>query len=330
MLSRREFFQLGLITGFTGLAGCGGAIPSPTLRADPETIPKSLLRTLPKPWLFKPLERNSGLDPSKFLSDQIADLIAIGDGWIPELTKEDLQPIGADQIFSRLDKKAINFLNGLGSDFAQRILPIGLSPWVMLYRNGKDWLPRAQAGWAPLLDPDLTGSVVLPESPRVVISLSERIDEPDALRRLRSQALTFDDRNSLNWVLSGKARVAVLPLYRCFHILSRDPRLRIALPQSGSPLHWTVLVRPIKAREPLPQDWLEKTWEMPRLGNLLARGWISPLPRLELLQAIDFIPDIYKPLLFPPESFWSKCWSFPFLSISERTRLERLWMNSAP
>ena len=56
----------------------------------------------------------------------------------------------------------------------------------------------------------------------------------------------FDDRNSLNWILAGKARVAILPLYRCFRSLSKDPRLSFALPSSGAPLHWTVLVKPIK------------------------------------------------------------------------------------
>ena len=330
ILSRREFLQLGLIAGVTGLAGCGEVVSSPTFMAAPETIPKSLLKILPKPWRFKSLEVNSGSGPSKLVIDPITDLIAIGDGWIHELSEEVLQPIGAEQIFSRLGNQADNFLNGFGSDFARRILPIGVSPWVMLYRNGKDWLPRSQESWTPLLDPELTGRVVLPESSRVVISLAEHIDEPDALRRLRSQALTFDDRNSLNWLLSGKALVVILPLYRCFRSLSRDPRLSVAIPQSGSPLHWTVLVRPITARESFPQGWLQEAWRMPLLGRLLSKGWMPPLPHPELLQSTDHIPDAFKPILFPGKLFWEQSWSFPSLTISERNRLESLWRNSTP
>ena len=104
-----------------------------------------------------------------------------------------------------------------GPEMSQRILPIGVSPWVMLFRNGKEWLPQAQEGSSVLLDNDLTGRVVLPESPRVVISIAERLDEPDALMRLRSQALTFDDRNALSVtmiIICSLTKIILFPITR--------------------------------------------------------------------------------------------------------------------
>ena len=330
MLSRRELFQLGLLAGLTGLSSCGREINAPVLRASLETLPKAWLDLLPKPWAFKPLEAKSVLNSSDLVLAANTDLLAIGDGWISGLATGILQPIGAGETFSRLNNQANEFLKGFHSDLFSRILPIGLSPWVMLFRNGKEWFPRAKEGWNVLLDQSLAGHVVLPASPRIVMSIADRISEPDALRKLRSQALTFDDRNSLNWLLAGKARVAILPLYRCFRSLSRDPRLSIAIPQSGTPLHWTVLVRPGKANEPLPTDWLEKAWEMPLLGELISRGWMPPLPHSELLHAMQNVPDVYKPLLLPPESFWKECWSLPTLTPFESNRLEQRWVQSIP
>ncbi|WP_320667236.1 ABC transporter substrate-binding protein [Prochlorococcus sp. MIT 1307] len=332
MLGRREFLQLGVLAGITGLAGCGRTFSQPTLRAAAETLPKELLETLPKPWIFKKLTAKKELGPSKLVIDSTTDLVAIGDGWISELSDNAFTAIGSEQIFSRLDKHSQFFLQGFGQDFLSKILPVAFSPWVMLFRNGKNWISRASGkdGWSVLLEPELAGSVVLPSSPRLVISLAERINQADSLRKLRTQALTFDDRNSLNWVLSGRARVAVLPLNRCFRSLTRDPRLNIALPQSGAPLNWTVLMRPAQTTEPFPEDWLEAAWEMPLLGKLFARGWIPPITHSERLKATNRIPINYQQILFPAESFWEKCWSLPLLSIPERNRLESLWAQSTP
>ena len=330
MLKRREFFRLSLLAGLTGITGCGRGSSNPTLGAASETLPKEMLRVLPDPWIFKPLEAKSQIESSQLIINSKADLLAIGDGWISELQKEVLQPISAGRISSRLNSQAKEFMESFGPITSTRIFPIGVSPWVMLFRNGQDLLPRANEGWNILLDPKLTGRLVLPESPRLVMSIANRIEEDDSLRRLRQQAITFDDRNSLNWILSGKARVAILPLSRCFSSLSRDARLSIAVPQRGAPLHWTILVCPIKSAQPFPQSWIEEAWTMPLLGKLLARGWMPPLQASEFQEAIDSIPDLYKKTILPDQSFWERSWSLPSLSAVEINRLTNLWIESTP
>ena len=123
---------------------------------------------------------------------------------------------------------------------------MSVSPWVLLFR-GDALTPTAAAdGWNALLDPSIAGKLVLPSSPRVVLSIAERMDRPDALQRLRAAALVFDDRHALNWLLQGKARAAVLPLVRCMATLRSDPRVHAVLPEQGAPLHWTLLMRPAR------------------------------------------------------------------------------------
>ena len=134
--------------------------------------------------------------------------------------------------------------------------------------------PTAAAdGWNALLDPSIAGKLVLPSSPRVVLSIAERMDRPDALQRLRAAALVFDDRHALNWLLQGKARAAVLPLVRCMATLRSDPRVHAVLPEQGAPLHWTLLMRPAQTREPLPQSWMGRL-KAPLMGRLLGDGWV--------------------------------------------------------
>ena len=330
MLGRRGFIRLGLMAGLIGIAGCGRSSARPILRAAPEDLPKELLKTLPHPWQFKPLVAQSLLSPSQFIVKNEADLLAVGDGWLTEFPKDSLQSIKAEKLFSGLDTKAQKFLESFGPELSSKAFPIGISPWVMLFRNGKDWLYEAKQGWDVLLDPELTGQVVFPESARFVISLADRIEGADVLRRLRSQAHAFDDRNGLNWLLAGKARVAILPLYRCFRSLLKDPRLNIALPQAGAPLHWTFLVRPRTSRQSFPTSWLEEAWAMPQMAALLSRGWMSPLPSSNLIMASNVIPDSYKPILLPSDSFWNGCWSFSPLTNSEKARVENLWSESIP
>jgi len=330
MISRRELIQLGLFVSIPALASCSKDSTLPIFRISEETLPKQLTRSLPKRWLIKPLKPKSKFESDQLVIPTNTDLVAIGDGWVSQLSKESLRPIEAENLLPRLDIQAKVFLKGFGSELASRIFPIGVSPWVMLFRNGEPWLSRAKKGWDVLLDPDLTGKVVFPASPRLVMSIANQIDESDALQKLRIQALTFDDRNALNWILSGKARVAILPLYRCFRSLIKDPRFSVAFPRKGAPLNWTVLIRPKQTEQPFPAEWLEAAWAMPQLGKLLSKGWIPPIPYSELAKAINFVPDSYKSIILPPQSFWEKCWSFPLIIDQEKTRLEKFWIQSSP
>ena len=200
----------------------------------------------------------------------------------------------------------------------------------MIARRREPWLGAARRSWDVLLDPALQQRIVLPASPRWVMNLADQLDGDDPLPRLRRQLLTLDDRQALNWLLKGEARLVVLPLQRCMPLLRRDPRLTAVLPQSGAPLHWTLLVRPAQTREPLPRAWVEQAWSEPMASSLLRQGWRPPLSRRELEPAGQSIPSRWRQLVLPDPEIWSRCWSLPPVPGSERNQLVQRWTQSAP
>ena len=327
LLNRRRFLQFAAVTAAAGLSGCsrGGSVP--TLRASPETLPSIWRRDLPGPWHFHALSGATALE-SPWPSP--TDLLALNDGWLSVISPERLQAIAAEALQSRIGPLGQRFLNEAPLVWKNLLLPVAFSPWVMVIRRDGKTSPALEAGWDALLDPELKGKLLLPSSPRLLISLAERMGDGHALRRLRASALSFDDRFGMNWLLQGDARVAVLPLQRCMATLQRDPRLTAVLPEQGAPLHWTLLVRPSQTAEPIPQDWVLKAWKQPLLSRLLAQGWIPPLPRGELVGAQARIPLRLRPLVLPQQSVWEQCWMLLPPDAAEQQRLQQLWEASAP
>lgn len=329
-LRRRDLLRIGLAAGLGVLGGCAGRAGQPLLRAAPETLPALWRRRLPWPWRFEPLAASSSSILSGLSSEPPADLLALSDGWLAEFTVDDLQPIVAAPLRERLGEQARRFLGQLTPALAARLLPVAVSPWVMCVRGSDLGAAAAEQGWDVLLDPRLHGAVVLPESPRLVMALADRIDRPDSLVGLRRAALTLDDRHALNWLLQGKGKVAVLPLQRCLQTLRHDPRLHAVLPETGAPLHWTLLLQPAASLEPLPQAWVEAAWQAPLIGQLLARGWRAPLRSSELLEQRQVLPGSDRSLVLPPAAVWHRCWSLPPLQASDQAALSRDWQDAAP
>jgi hypothetical protein len=281
---------------------------------------------LPDPWQ---LTSAKNLDQWTQADAAQADLLACTDGWLGSLSSVALQPIEAAPLRNQLDPLALRFLKTLGP-LGSQVLPVGVSPWVLLVRRNSLIDAIKRLGWQMLLDPELQGQIVFPASPRVVIDLADRLEQPDALRRLRRQALTFDDRQAVNWLLKGKAKVVVLPLQRCLSLLRRDPRMDIIVPSLGAPLHWTVLIRPQDTKEPLPQAWVELAWREPMRRRLLQEGWRAPLPTAVLDADRLQLPERWRSLVLPPDDLWNRCWSLPPLSPEQRIGLEQRWRASAP
>ncbi len=328
--SRRDFIRFSMAFALSTLSGCGNNSYSPTLRATRETLPKKLLSSLPSPWQFKKLNSNSNKNPYLPTLNEKTDLLVISDGWLSSLSSQDYLPIDKQKIPFPLDNRCNSYLTELGNGFSPYVLPIGFSPWVMLLRRDKNLRKSDSIGWDLLLDSSLKGKIVLPESPRLIMSLAERMRNNDALRILRSQVLTYDDKNGINWLLNGSARVVILPLQRCLSKLKHDPRLSIVFPNEGAPLNWTLLLRPKSTKEQIPYQLLEKAWSMPLMGKLMSDGWIPPIARLKLKDALKNIPEKYHSILLPPQEIWENCWSFGSLNVSKKRELEQRWIDSSP
>ncbi|OUX73032.1 MAG: ABC transporter substrate-binding protein [Synechococcus sp. TMED90] len=326
-LRRRTLLQIGALGVAAGLAGCAQGVIRPTLRAPADILPSLWRRQLPAPWRFEPL---SGSTPFQSPWPKPTDLMALADGWLSSLTPDQLQSVAAPALAAELGPLGQRFLTQAPSAWSSKLLPVGFSPYVLLFRREGRARPAADDGWMTLLDPALKGKVLLPASPRLLMSLADRMDGPDVLSRLRQVAISFDDRYGLNWLLQGDARVAVLPLQRCMQALKRDPRLTAVLPESGAPLHWTLLARPAGTAEPLPQAWVSEAWKPPLLARLLAQGWIPPLSREELLEAGGRVPTDLRALVLPSQEVWMRSWTLYPAADDEVFRLQQRWRSSAP
>jgi putative spermidine/putrescine transport system substrate-binding protein len=113
-------------------------------------------------------------------------------------------------------------------------------------------------------------------------------------------------------------------------LLRRDQRLQALLPSTGSPLSWSLLLRPVGASAAWPSAWLAQALAPPLLPRLLLGGWVPPLPRAELARALEGFPGAVASLLLPPEPVLARCQDLPPLAAAERNRLQALWDGASP
>ena len=335
VLGRRQLLQIGALSSLTMISSCRREARAPRLAAVLDTLPKPWRQRLPSPWKFETLAgyspQRSKLNIYEHALYAGADAIAFHDGWLSGLKAKQLALL-QPSLFTAVapGTQACHFLESLPAYLRQTVLPVLVSPWVLLFRHGEAWIPQARISWSVLLDPTLHGRVVFPASARLMLSVARRISGRDSLRRLRSQKLITDDRHALNWLLQGEARVAVLPLSRCAEVIRRDPRLTVVLPKQGAPLHWLLLARSINSTELLPWIWVKDAWSMPLCIRLAAAGWRSPLLETDSEPPQEVVPSILRETLWPPENVWQRCWSLLPLGTQEREQLLKDWRRSTP
>lgn len=328
LLPRRGMLRLALAGGSVLLGGCGR--DSPQLVASRGDLPMAWTRTLPAPWRALMVDT-----PSEVLAAVRGPgsarnaLLQLSDGWATGLGIGTLQPIAAASLLARLAPLAGPVSRLYGSAVSPALaFPWSYSPWVLVLRNRADLIARRGEGWNLLLDPSLTGRLVLPSSPRVVMALIG--EDAGRLALLRRQALAYDERDGLNLLMAGEAMAAVLPRQRVVPLLQRDPRLAVVLPDSGSPLSWNLLLRPAGPQPPPPVGWLGQALEAPLLPRLLAGGWVPPLPRATLQKALASFPASLAELLLPADAILARCSDLPPLTAAETRRLQSLWDAAAP
>jgi len=330
--SRRQVLHTGaggsLALATWGLTGCAATAP-PQLLASRADLPAAWIARLPRPWQPQLLEGPDQVRAALQAPGPARPALAqLSDGWAATLTRADLQPIGTPALLARLDPAAAEVARLFAADPAPQLaFPWAINPWVLLLRNRPDLVRRRAEGWELLLDPSLAGAVVLPSSPRVVLDLVD--GDGERLRRLRRQAVAFDDHDGLSLLLNGQAEAAVVPRQRVVPLLRRDPRLAVVLPDQGAPLSWNLLLSSAGAPA-APIDWLAEVLEPPLLPRLLAAGWVPPLPDAVLERAVAAFPPELRQLLHPPAAVLARCRSLPPLPQAERIHLQALWDGAAP
>ena len=328
-LGRRDFIKYGLVSSLFLLSGCSTPQERLILRGVPNSFPSEFIDNLSNAWKFVPItdiELNS-FSYNSIVQDK-TDLIVLNDGWIPNLTFGSLKEIKASYTRENFSKQASSFLDGLGANYKDRIFPLAVSPWVILFRNENSLDLKNKNSWDVIFSSDLTNKIVFPHSPYLLISIAQKIGFDNDFSKIKSQAKAFDDRNALNWVVSGRANAAVLPFSSCVDSLIKDPRLSVLLPKEGSPLNWTVLASPLSSREPFPTDWFDSLWEPTNLRRLIRKGFLPPINLSELMKKNINVSKKYQSIFIPEERIWNKCWSLPLLSPEDKKDLAIYWNNS--
>ena len=328
-LRRREFIKYGLLSSLFFLSGCSTSKKKLALRGLPNTFPSEFIESLSSEWEFFPIK---DIDLKNFTYNNIfqnkTDLLVLNDGWISNLSINSLKEIKADKIRNKFNNQTRSFLNGLGEDYKRKVLPIAVSPWVILFRNEDSLALKNKNSWEVVFSSSLTNNIIFPNSPYLLISIAEKLNFANNFSKIKTQAKSFDDRNALNWVTSGKAHAAVLPLSSCVDSLVDDPRLSVLLPEEGSPLNWTVLASPSKSLANFSNDWFDSFLGAHYVTRIMRKGFLPATNFSEISRKNLNVPQKYQSIFLPEETVWNKCWSLPMLSFERKKDLASNWNNS--
>ena len=328
-LGRRDFIKYGLISSIFLLSGCSTTQKKFILRGASNSFPSEFLNTLSTSWKFSSIKdiELKNFSHNSFLQEKV-DLLVLNDGWISDLAIHSFQEIKADNIRNNFSNQTTSFLDNLGEDYKNKILPLAVSPWVILLRNEDSLALKNKDSWEVVLSSSLENQIVFPRSPYLLISIAQKIGLVNDLSKIKSQAKTYDDRNALNWVVTGRANAAVLPLSGCVSAIKEDPRLSVLLPKEGSPLNWTVVTSPSLSPELFPTDWFDLLWGSTYLRRVIRKGYLPPTSFSDLREKNIKLPKRYQSIFLPAESVWNKCWSLPILSDVEKEDLALNWNNA--
>ncbi len=321
ILQRREFIRLTLISSLLSLTGCAPYKTNFLIRGDKFSLPEELYAILPEDWDFQSFK-----SPIKIIEKE--DLLILQDGWLNKVSPKELIDLDLEQLNYNINDKAISFINNLPGGYDKKVFPFFFSPWVILFRNENSIITDKSVSWDILLRDDLKGKVIFPESPYLLISIAKKMGFLNYLTKLKQQAKAFDDKNALNWILSGRAKAAVLPLNRCYPSLFQDPRLSAFLPNFGAPLNWIVIVRPKGSSNSIPLGWISKSWSKPTLAKIIPRGFF---PSYNYSYLDNIIPKVSGNFNLDPllnQKYWNNCWSLPLLSDESKEEFTKIWNNA--
>tara|TARA_B100000700_G_scaffold323506_1_gene427425 strand:+ start:1569 stop:2570 length:1002 start_codon:yes stop_codon:yes gene_type:complete len=328
-LGRRDFIKYGLISSCLALSGCSASQKKSVLRGVPNTFPSEVVESLPRHWKFVPIKNiESKTDPYNLTLYERTDLLVLNDGWISDLPYRLFQEIKAKSIRKNLNNQAKLFLDGLGENYKNKILPLAVSPWVIVFRNEDSLSLKNKNSWKVILSDTLTDQIVFPSSPYLLISIAKKTGFFNDFARFKNQAKSFDDRNALNWVISGRAKAAVLPLSSCVDSLIKDPRLSVLLPDEGSPLSWTVFASPSSSSESFSSYLFDLLWESTHSRSVIRKGFLPPTTFSNFRNKDINISERYQSVFLPKKSVWKNCWSLPILNVEDKKELALYWNNA--
>ena len=323
--TRREFINYGKLSLLLLLYSCGNNANKVRIAIQKSFYPQSFKDTIPKGWIQEKINFGSVkpiVNRNVLLN---SDYTLINDGWITSINFRDFEEINEYLFLEKLDKRSTRFLNSFNENQRSKLFPVGVVPYAIIIKNNKELINSARTSWDFLLSKKLTKKIIFPQSPRIIISIAKKINSSNSLEKLKSQAMLFDDKNMLNWLINSEACVAIVPYSLCSKYLKIDPRLSIVFPKQGVPLMWHFVLSRSNQNNSTLIDWIKSLENKSIVDKLVSQGWYVPFKN-------NYMQSMYKNLIStdsaPSQECWENSWSFPILTDQQKTNLEKSWYES--
>ena len=323
--TRREFLNCGKLSLLFLLNSCSNLSKKVNIALQNSFYPESFKNTIPKDWKKEKINFASNQlqkSRNKILN---SDFTLVTDGWINSIDFTLFEKVNEYPLMEKLDKRSLDFLGSFDENQRTKLFPIGLVPYTVVIKNNRDLINSARNSWNFLLSKKLTGKIIFPQSPRILLSIAKRINAPNSLKKLKSQAMLFDDKNMLNWLINSDAIVAIVPYSLCSKYLKIDPRLSLVFPSQGVPLMWHFLLSRSNLNNAILMKWIKSLENKSIVDKLVSQGWYLPFNS-------DYLQSKYKtemlPISGPSEKCWENSWSFPVLTNEQKINLKNIWNES--
>ena len=323
-LTRRKFLDIAKLSVLFLLTSCKGLSKNFSIGFYKNFLPVSFINLLPKHWKKENLNYKEDNFKRNFIDK---DIILINDGWLSRVKLKDFNDI-SDPLLNYLDERSKNYLNNWEPFERKKLYPIGVIPYAVIVKNNELFKITNRSNWDFLLSKDFIGKIILPNSPRILFSIAEKINDKNAIKAILNQDNIYDDINAIDWLINTDAVLAILPLTICKKYLKIDSRLSIIFPNQGVPLMWNFLLLNHNFNQTLLLNWIDKLLERNSLNKLVKDGLYLPFNNEFIQSNYKYTSKSGRLLNRPSEECWKNSWSFNSLKDSEKVELEKVWKES--
>ena len=318
--NRREFLKYIKFSLLLLLSSCSNISQKVTIALQSSFYPNSFKDTIPNGWKKNNFDLGNLNSEKKIIFN--SDFTLINDGWINNINFGEFKTINESSFLEKLDKRSRDYLGSFEENQRNKLFPIGVVPYAIIIKNNKDLIYSAKQSWDFLLSEKLNKKIIFPKSPRILLSIAEKLNASNALSKLKRQAMLFDDQNNLNWLINSDACVAILPYSLCSKYLKIDSRLSLVFPKQGVPLMWHFVLSRSNQKNAILIDWVEAL-ESKSIGDkLLSQGWYLPFKKADS-QRVHISKN--SETSGPSQECWDNSWSFPILTNLQKINYEDYW-----
>ena len=322
-LTRKKFLDIAKLSVLFLLTSCNGLSRKISIGLYKNFLPVSFINLLPKTWKKENLNYKEDNSNKNFRNK---DLILINDGWLSRVDLKVFDDI-SQPLMNYLDERSKYYLSNWPLFERNKLYPIGVIPYAVIIKNNERYKITNKNNWDFLLSKDLIGKMILPNSPRILISIAERINNKNAMKAIFNKGNIYDDINAIDWLINTDAVLAILPLTICEKYLKIDPRLSIVFPNQGVPLMWNFLLINNNFNQALLLNWIDKLIERNLINKLIKDGLYLPFNNEYAQSKYKYSSKSARLVNRPSEECWRNSWSFNSLKESEKVEFEKIWKD---